>query len=205
MGLVPPHFYRELARTREGCRLLQEKGHFEEFSWFIEEHGLESSDPEIVTKLKGCLWAVGNIGCMPFGAPFLDNANTAEMIIKIAQESEVWTVKGTAFFVLGLISRTMTGYEALAQNGWDVTTGAMGESSGFCVPIKLEKVLCLRKGAWKMGLRFPEQIHVEGDDANEIKILTKVGELNGMENIESGYLKELNRYVSLPPRSGSRN
>lgn len=26
---VPPHFYRELTRTKEGCKLLEDKGHFE--------------------------------------------------------------------------------------------------------------------------------------------------------------------------------
>jgi rapamycin-insensitive companion of mTOR len=28
-GLVPPHFYRELTRTKEGCKLLKQKGHFD--------------------------------------------------------------------------------------------------------------------------------------------------------------------------------
>lgn len=147
MGLVPPHFYRELARTTEGCRLLKEKGHFEQFTLFIKEHCMESEDPEIVTKLKGCLWAVGNIGCMPYGAPFLDEADIAETIVRIAKDSEVWTVKGTAYFVLGLIARTMTGLEILCQNGWDVTTTPMGEPLGFCVPLDLKKILNVRISA----------------------------------------------------------
>lgn len=141
MGIVPPHFYRELARTSEGCILLREKGHFDDFSWYIREHGQEEEDAEIVTKVKGCLWAVGNIGSMPFGAPFLEEADIVESIVKIAEESQVLTLKGTAFFVLGLISRTMQGLEILLEYGWDGTTSTMGESLGFCIPLKLGHLL----------------------------------------------------------------
>jgi rapamycin-insensitive companion of mTOR len=141
LGTVPPHFYRELARTSEGCKLLGEKGHFEEFALFIQQHGREHEDPEIVTKVKGCLWAVGNIGSMPFGAPFLDEADIVGPIIKIAETSQVFTLKGTAFFVLGLISRTMQGLEILLEHGWDASTTPMGETLGFCVPLDLRRLL----------------------------------------------------------------
>lgn len=140
MGIVPPHFYRELARTSEGCILLREKGHFDQFAWFIQKHGLEDDDLEIVTKVKGCLWAVGNIGSMPFGAPFLDEANIVEAIVNIAEQSQVLTLKGTAFFVLGLISKTMQGLEILLEHGWDGTTSTMGDSLGFCVPLQLGRL-----------------------------------------------------------------
>src|SRR3984957_13250779 len=56
---VPPHFYRELTRTVEGCKLLRSKGHFDEFANTIREHGMLSEDPEMILKVKGCLWAVG--------------------------------------------------------------------------------------------------------------------------------------------------
>jgi hypothetical protein len=141
LGLVPPHFYRELARTSEGCKLLREKGHFEEFALFIQQHGQEHEDPEIVTKVKGCLWAVGNIGSMPFGAPFLDEADIVGPIIEIAEASQVLTLKGTAFFVLGLISKTMQGLEILLEHGWDAATSTMGETLGFCVPFDLRRLL----------------------------------------------------------------
>lgn len=141
LGTVPPHFYRELARTSEGCKLLREKGHFEEFALYIREHAQECEDPEIVTKVKGCLWAVGNIGSISSGAPFLDEANIVESIVKIAETSQVLTLKGTAFFVLGLISKTMQGLEILLEYGWDCTTSTMGKPLGFCVPLSLPKLL----------------------------------------------------------------
>ncbi|RPA97850.1 hypothetical protein L873DRAFT_1689620 [Choiromyces venosus 120613-1] len=200
MGIVPPHFYRELARTSEGCILLREKGHFNDFAWYIREHGQEEEDAEIVTKVKGCLWAVGNIGSMPFGAPFLEEANIVESIVKIAEESQVLTLKGTAFFVLGLISRTMQGLEILLEYGWDGTTSTMGESLGFCIPLKLGRLLSVSSVApWYHTGDETNQINrpsplssVIGDDPLDAKILTAIANLNN-HILESGSTKELNR------------
>ncbi|TGZ82274.1 hypothetical protein EX30DRAFT_220854 [Ascodesmis nigricans] len=166
LGNVPPHFYRELARTSEGCKLLKEKGHFEEFAMFIREHGREAEDPEIVTKVKGCLWAVGNIGSMPFGAPFLDEAEIVGEIVRIAEESEVLTLKGTAFFVLGLVAKTMQGLEILLENGWDGTTTTMGQPLGYCMPMGLKKLLSVEP--WK-------HTRDETSDASRPALLSTIG------------------------------
>lgn len=57
-GTVPPHFYGELAKTDEGCQVLEEKGHFAEFAHFIRQHGMECRDVELISKLKSVLWTV---------------------------------------------------------------------------------------------------------------------------------------------------
>lgn len=144
---VPPHFYRELTRTREGCRLLKEKGHFEEFVTTIREHGVQTEDPELITKVKGCLWAVGNVGSMELGAPFLESSDVVERIVKIAETHEVMSLRGTAFFVLGLISRSTHGLEILSEHGWDANTTSMGTSLGLCIPNDLSKLFSVTP--WK--------------------------------------------------------
>jgi hypothetical protein len=144
---VPPHFYRELTRTQEGCRLLSDKGHFEDFAATIREHGMDKGDAEILTKVKGCLWAVGNVGSMELGAPFLESSDVVEHIIQIAEHHEVMSLRGTAFFVLGLISRSTHGLEILSEHGWDANTTPMGTSLGFCIPNNLSKLLSLTP--WK--------------------------------------------------------
>ncbi|KAF4988408.1 hypothetical protein FGRMN_9791 [Fusarium graminum] len=144
---VPPHFYRELTRTQEGCRLLSDKGHFEDFVATIREHGMDTGDAEILTKVKGCLWAVGNVGSMELGAPFLESNDVVEHIIQIAEHHEVMSLRGTAFFVLGLISRSTHGLEILSEHGWDANTTPMGSSLGFCIPNNLSKLLSLKP--WK--------------------------------------------------------
>lgn len=155
---VPPHFYRELTRTKEGCDLLRQKRHFEEFSNTIRDHGMQYDDSEMITKVKGCLWAVGNVGSMELGAEFLESTDIVERIVDIAQTHEVMSLRGTAFFVLGLISRSIHGLEILSELGWDSNTSVMGNSLGFCVPTNLQSFLSLEP--WRhepvAGIWLPE-------------------------------------------------
>jgi len=139
-GMVPPHFYRELTRTEEGCKLLEQKGHFEEFAATIREFGMEDEDPETILKVKGCLWAVGNVGSMELGAPFLERTDVVKWMVAIAEKSEVMSLRGTAFFAIGLISRSLHGQEILLEYGWDSTVNSRGESLGFCLPLDLMKL-----------------------------------------------------------------
>lgn len=136
-GVVPPHFYRELTRTVEGCQLLKESGHFGEFAATIRDSWAEAEDREIMLKVKGCLWAVGNVGSMELGAPFLEETEVVGWIIKIASGSDVMTMRGTAFFVLGLVSRSLHGMEILAGHGWNAATDDLGRSLGYCLPPNL--------------------------------------------------------------------
>lgn len=143
-GSVPPHFYRELTRTAEGCELLKAKGHFEEFAATIEDFAMEDEDAETILKVKGCLWAVGNVGSMELGAPFLERTDVVKYIVQIAESSQVMTLRGTAFFVLGLISRSLHGQEILAEHGWDGTVNIMGESLGYVLPLDFNKLFSLQ-------------------------------------------------------------
>ncbi|KAK2813674.1 hypothetical protein FQN50_000072 [Emmonsiellopsis sp. PD_5] len=140
IGLVPPHFYRELARTTEGCKLLEQSGHFNEFAYTIRDFNLDEEDPEVLLKVKGCLWAVGNVGSMELSAPFLEETEIVEWIVKIAENAGVMTMRGTAFFVLGLISRSQHGLEMLVEAGWDAAVDQKGHSLGSCMPNDLGKL-----------------------------------------------------------------
>ncbi|KAL3427051.1 cytosolic regulator pianissimo [Phlyctema vagabunda] len=144
---IPPHFYRELTRTKEGCKLLRDKGHFEEFASTIRDYGMLSDDAELILKVKGALWAVGNVGSMELGAPFLEECDVVEYIVKIAESHEIMSLRGTAFFVLGLVSRSVHGLEILSEHGWDSNTTTMGTSLGLCIPSDLSKFFSYRP--WK--------------------------------------------------------
>jgi len=161
-GTVPPHFYRELTRTSEGCQLLRDSGHFDVFVTNIQDSWREDEDPEAITKLKGSLWAVGNVGSMELGAPFLQETDVVNWIIKIATSSEVMTIRGTAFFVLGLISRSLHGMEILTEYGWTAATDHLGRSLGYCLPPKLEDLL--EMGSYRQGRppqRMPPPVRAE--------------------------------------------
>ena len=144
LGIVPPHFYRELTRTEEGCRLLRDSGHFEEFVSTIKDFWSEDEEAETMLKVKGCLWAVGNVGSMELGAPFLESSNVVGWIIKIVERSAVMTMRGTAFFVLGLISRSLHGMEILTECGWGAATNDFGQTLGYVLPPSLNTLLPVR-------------------------------------------------------------
>lgn len=53
------------------------------------------------------------------------------------------SVRGTACFALGLISRTLHGVQMLSESGWETTVDSRGRSLGLCVPRDLRRV-CMK-------------------------------------------------------------
>ncbi|KIK95059.1 hypothetical protein PAXRUDRAFT_141598 [Paxillus rubicundulus Ve08.2h10] len=142
-GVVPPHFYGEMSKTELGCQVLSEKGHFSEFSHFIRQHGLEGEDLELILKLKSILWAVGNVGAAEGGLPFLEEEEIIPSILEIAEHSLIPSVRGTCFFVLGLVSSTTQGAEILDDYKWEATLSPLGLPTGLCVPVQLDRFISL--------------------------------------------------------------
>ncbi|TPX62078.1 hypothetical protein PhCBS80983_g00632 [Powellomyces hirtus] len=159
-GVAPPHFYGELARTQEGTELLREKGHFQEFAELIRKRqhdGWSGTEPVNVLRLKGVLWAVGNIGSVPTGLPFLIEENLIQDIVEMARSCPFITLKGTCYYVLGLIAKTATGIEILDDLGWETVLppgggGGAGKLDGLCIPKDpasfLSMPLWTYKGSW---------------------------------------------------------
>lgn len=176
-GVVPPHFYGELAKTPEGCRILQQKGHFSEFAHFIRQHGAESSDSELITKLKSVLWAVGNIGSNELGLPFLEAEDVVSQIVEIAETSSVLSVRGTCFFVLGLISSTNSGAEALQDYGWQSVCTPLGAPMGLCIPTDINRIVSLPR--WEVS-KVPDLSYLELAPPETVvvnKIITSIANL----------------------------
>ncbi|KAK5132801.1 hypothetical protein LTR08_008602 [Meristemomyces frigidus] len=200
-GYVPPHFYRELTRTAEGCELLRAKGHFEEFAATIQDFATECVDGEAIGKLKGCLWAVGNVGSMELGAPFLEQTDVVRYIVLIAETSRVMTLRGTAFFVLGLVSRSLHGQEILAEYGWDGTVNVLGESLGYVLPVEFAKLFAFEPLAADEDddkhasalLRRSRRASVADADATNTAILNSIVKL-GNTVLTNKALAELNGY-----------
>lgn len=196
-GSAPPHFYRELTRTAEGCRLLQQAGHFAEFVAIIEEKGMENSDLEVMHQVKGAMWAVGNIGSMELGGPLLESSTVVELIVKISEQSEVLSMRGTAFLVLGLISRSVYGQEILAEQGWDSAIDEMGQSRGICLPSNLYKLFHLPSPP---QAPFPEQpTQQEREDRASIKAA-----LTDSDPTNAEILRLVNGLNSIPPLTKAR-
>ncbi|EGG07719.1 uncharacterized protein MELLADRAFT_48033 [Melampsora larici-populina 98AG31] len=157
-GTPPPHFYGELVKTEEGRELLRSKGHFQTFLDTIRKHGLEETDLEVITELKTALWAVGNIGSSTGGLTFLEPEGVIDEIAGIAETSNVFSVRGTCCYILGLISSTLEGSELLSDSGWKSVQTPLGTLTGICVPERLNEFIV--NPTWKLKKKpLPDLIH----------------------------------------------
>lgn len=136
---VPHHFYGELAKTKAGFQLLSASGDFYTFVDNIRELANETENEDRLLRLKSCLWAVGHVGLSDLARRMVDDAGVTELVLSVFRSSTVWSVKGTAFFVLGMLSSIPEGLEVLDENGWDVAVDVNNCPTNFCVPRNIEE------------------------------------------------------------------
>lgn len=55
---------------------------------------------------SSALWTLGHLGSSPTGLQFLISNNVIPLLVEIAESSPVLSLRGTAFTVIGMISRT---------------------------------------------------------------------------------------------------
>jgi len=63
--------------------------------------------------------------------------------LEIAEKSPIPSVRGTCFFVLGLVSSTCQGAEILDDYHWEATTTPLAIPTGICIPTDIEKFISL--------------------------------------------------------------
>ncbi|CAI9743243.1 rapamycin-insensitive companion of mTOR [Octopus vulgaris] len=63
----------------------------------------------------------GHIGMSTYGIVWLKEEGLVTEIIRLAEECGVFSVRGTAFYTLGLLASTRQGANILAQYGWEST------------------------------------------------------------------------------------
>ncbi|TXT05984.1 hypothetical protein VHUM_03745 [Vanrija humicola] len=178
-GTAPTHFFGELCKTPEGCQYLREKGLVPAFAEIVRQHGMEASDQALMTSVKSALWVLGNIGSTEGGLAFLEDEEIIEVIIEIAEKSPVLMLKGTSFFVIGLISSTQMGAEILEEYGWVSTRTPMGQTTGLCLPNDLTRFAYIEP--WK-----PRRVD---PTTPPLPVLT------GLEGEVMGMISKLSNYV----------
>ncbi|KAG9069606.1 hypothetical protein KI688_010510 [Linnemannia hyalina] len=195
------HFYGELTKTEEGCQLLRAKGHFSDYARYIREHCAESKDPNIIGELKSILWAVGNIGSTPGGLPFLEDEDLIKYIVGMAERSKILSIKGTCFYVLGLLCKTTHGVEILEDYGWQGILHLDRSPRGLCLPKDLGRFLEVPRWAlFKEDIpKLVLSLTTEGN-AVEKEILRATGEL-GNHILTNGASKNLAKIKSEHPNA----
>jgi len=68
----------------------------------------------------------------------LEEEEIIPAVLAIAEKSPVPSIRGTCFFVLGLISSTSQGSEILNDYHWEATLDPLGMPTGLCVPSDYE-------------------------------------------------------------------
>ncbi|XP_077980982.1 rapamycin-insensitive companion of mTOR-like [Glandiceps talaboti] len=114
---VPVHLYGQLAQHKAGADLLDKEDIVPELSRCIR---YPDTSPDKIMTLKAALWGLGHVGSSTWGLKLL--AQEDEIItdiIRLAEECEVFSVRGTCFYVLGLIAKTKQGTEILSRLGWE--------------------------------------------------------------------------------------
>jgi len=86
---------------------------------------------------------VGNIAATEGGLHLLEEEEIIPVIMRIAEGSLVLSLRGTCFFVLGLVSKTAQGAELLDDHGWEATLSPLGIPTGLCVPAVIEKFMSI--------------------------------------------------------------
>jgi len=205
---ILPHFYGELTKTPQGCSLLERKGHFKYFVDYIKTYNNKTIiSINKILKLKAVLWAVGHIGSTKNGISFLIEDDIINTIVKLAENSTILSIKGTCFFVLGLIAKTSKGCLILKDYGWETPFLPYNKVVNYCVPYDTTKFLKIPR--WEffgsiINNEFLYDINIQKKlyDDTEIKILNNIGNLsnhilsNGSSKVLSKIRMEKPEYFS---------
>ncbi|XP_071486718.1 rapamycin-insensitive companion of mTOR-like [Diadema antillarum] len=122
---VPVHLYGQLVRHRGGCELIEKQNHIPEMCEVIRFSDVDSMDN--ILNLKAALWAVGHTGSTTWGLRLLQQEGIIPDMLRLAEECEVFSIRGTCFYVLGLISKTRQGADILSSLGWESIRHCRGD------------------------------------------------------------------------------
>jgi len=196
---ILPHFYGQLTKTPQGCSLLERKGHLKHFIDIIRTYSNKNiMSTSKILKLKSVLWAVGHIGSTKNGISFLIEEGIVKNIIQLAENSTILSIKGTCFFVLGLIANTSKGCIKLKECGWETPFLPYNQVVSYCVPRETSKFLKIPKWDFYGSIinnDFLYDINIQKKmyDETELKILKNIGSLSNhiLSNASSKALSKI--------------
>ena len=140
---MPPHIYGELTRTIEGCEIIVKrkivadllpKAHhlynvctevpllsYKAPSITADFVGAKATAAASFRELQGTLWALGHIGSNELGCAMIleEDRKFLAWCIENVYSCPYYSLRGTFFYILGLIRRTLQGKRKLLKFGWD--------------------------------------------------------------------------------------
>jgi len=125
--------------------------------------------------------------------PFLEEESIIPFILEIAETARVFSVRGTAFFVLGLISKTTQGAELLDEFDWEATLTPLGETTGLCAPGKLAAFMTIPPWERIDCTNRPDADLPPPESTMEVQILSAISNLQNTV-IANEAARALNRF-----------
>ncbi|KAK9696755.1 Rapamycin-insensitive companion of mTOR, middle domain [Popillia japonica] len=116
---LPPHIYGQLSKHEEGFQMLLDNGSIDKFLQHIESGHCETDDD--ILNIKSSLWAVGHLGSSSMGSDLLSTRNALALMVHLAENCDVYSVRATAFYSLGLVASTKNGADSLFKLHWVCT------------------------------------------------------------------------------------
>lgn len=103
----------------------------------------ENNNMTNILEIESALWCCGHVGSTELGISLLDNYSVVEDMIQISYQSNIISIKFTAFYCLGLISCTREGCEILDEMGWSSCISIDGNPMGISLPTEIDKFLTI--------------------------------------------------------------
>lgn len=135
---LPPHLYGQLALHQEGIEIILSRQLMEPIYRILRNPPEDLNYSEVsVLKFKAALWIVGHVGLSESGYQVLENSrDLIRLITEIAKTASVLSLRGTAFYVLGLLGSTEEGAEEMKEHGWIVQ-----KNNKVALPLDLDLIL----------------------------------------------------------------
>jgi len=80
-------------------------------------HNRHCSSEQEILELKAALWGCGHVATSPLGISLLAEHGVVQAVLYLAHHCPVYSVRGTAFYVLGLVATTFEGANLLSKAG----------------------------------------------------------------------------------------
>jgi len=146
---MPRNLFGELSRTLEGCAELAKRQLIHDLlqsarsiydllqkPTVSNNYGSLELQKLTTADLRSNLWSLAHIGSTEYGIAALLNIdpNFIEWCIHCVSNCNYYNVRGTFFYVLGLVSRTSQGEKKLIQNQW--ASSSIKSSCAVAMPIR---------------------------------------------------------------------
>lgn len=152
------------------------------------------STPSIAS-VKSSLWAIGHIGSSDSGFSLLPS-HAVSSIVELSNSCPTLSIRGTCFYVLGLISKCYEGRKLLSSLSWE---SPMFSQLGIAVPLKVASFLRIPStiidnfpGSWASNPSNIYGTYVSSSNPNSPslipikqlrKVCAKMDEINSMTNL----------------------